>query len=290
MMPYIYLLSAMCASAMLSIMSSLFGRKNAGTKDTSSLYSLIVTISATVSWGILFLWDGEFCGGVLAYSLVYGVFYTMAMVGMFKAYQVGSVPLTAFVKQLSLIGVAFWGLIFWDTPITVNVTIGLVLIVAALYLCFKPDKKAEGKTFTLKWLLYASMLLVGNAGCSIIQKYQQMAFGGKYGSQLMFFGAICSAAACAVMYLKGSRCKLKELAKGSVFCPVAGGISSAALNLFILLMLSTTLSESVIFPGIAVGGFMLTTAFSVIVYRERLRKEQWVGLAIGAVALVFLNL
>jgi drug/metabolite transporter (DMT)-like permease len=55
-------------------------------------------------------------------------------------------------------------------------------------------------------------------------------------------------------------------------------------------MLSTTLLESVIFPGIAVGGFMLTTAFSVIVYRERLRKEQWVGLAIGAVALVFLNL
>ncbi len=290
MMPYIYLLCAMCASALLSIMSSLFGKRNTGAKDTSQLYSLIVTVSTTVSWGILFLSDGEFNGGVLAYSLLYGVFYTMAMIGMFKAYQVGSVPLTAFVKQLSLIGVAFWGLIFWDTPITVNVTIGLVLIVAALYLCFKPDKNAQEKTVSLKWLLYASMLLVGNAGCSIVQKYQQMAFDGKFGSQLMFFGAVCSALACAVLYLKGSRCKVKELSKGSVLCPIVGGVSSAMLNLFILLLIGTTLSESVIFPGIAVGGFMLTTLFSVLVYRERLQKLQWIGLAIGAVALMFLNL
>ena len=289
-MAYIYLLCAMCASASLSVMSSLFGRKNEDKNNTSSLYSVILTASVCVYWGIMTAVDGEFYWGVVPYSLLYGVFYTVAMIGMFKAYQVGSVSLTAFVKQLSLIAVAFWGLLFWNTPITMPVGIGIVLIVVALYLCFKPDKKAEEKAVSLKWLLYAAMLLIGNAGCYIVQKYEQMAFDGMYGSQLMLGGALCSVAVCAVLYFRGERCRLREIKKGTVLCPILGGASSGALNLFTLLLMGTSLSESIIFPGIAVGGFLLTTLFSVAVYKERLRTVQWVGLAVGAVALVFLNL
>ena len=56
-----------------------------------------------------------------------------------------------------------------------------------------------------------------------------------------------------------------------VIYPVVGGISSAALNLLILLLITSPLSESVIFPGIAVGGWVLTTIFSVIAYKEKMR-------------------
>ena len=289
-MPYIYLLCAMVTSALLSIMSALFGKKNIGAGDTSMLYSLILCISVMCSWGTIFFTEPAFCVGVIGYSLAYSLCYTMAMIGMFKAYQLGSVSLTAFIKQLSLIGVSLWGFVFWGTPVTVNVLLGLVLIVAALYLCFRPQKAREKKTVSVKWVLFSAMLLVGNAGCSIIQKYQQMAFDGKYGSQLMLVAACFSSVACLMLYLKSNRCRLRNITKGSILCPIVGGVSSAVLNLFILLLLSTSLSESVIFPGIAVGGFMITTLFSVIVQGERLKRSQWIGLGIGAIALVFLNL
>ncbi len=287
-MQYIYLLLAMCSSASLSIMSTLFGKLNK-VKNISGLYSLILTATAFVMWGIICLFEGEFNVSVIKYSILFGMFYTIAMIGMFKAYQTGSVSLTAFVKQLSLIGVAFWGLIFWNNPLGLNVIIGLVLIVIALYLCFRPDNK-EVRSVEVAWFFYAMMLLVGNAGCSIVQKYQQLDFDGSFKSLFMLWGAAVAFISSAVLYFSGNRCSFKDINKKTVICPVVGGISSAALNLLILLLIASPLSESVIFPGIAVGGLLLTTIFSVIAYKEKMSAMQWSGLVIGVVALVLLNI
>lgn len=289
-MEYIYLVCSMCCSAMLSIMSSLFGRVNAKQQNACSLYSVIVVCAAFASWGIICLCDTEFSPHVIGYSIVYGLFYTSAMIGMFKAYQIGSVSLTAFVKQLSLIGVAFWGIIFWNNPFTFNIALGLILVILALYFCFKPGKTSTEKTITLKWIIYALMLLIGNAGCSIIQKYQQLAFDGRYGNVFMFLGTGMSFAFSLILYFNKNRCKLREISKKTILYPIIGGISSALLNLLILLMISSPLSESIIFPGIAVGGLILTTLFSVIGYHEKLSACRWFGLGIGTIALIFLNI
>ena len=289
-MEYIYLVCSMCCSAMLSIMSSLFGRVNTKQQNTSSLYSVIVTCAAFVSWGIICLCDTEFSPYVIVCSIAYGLFYTSAMLGMFKAYQIGSVSLTAFVKQLSLIGVAFWGFIFWNNPFTFNIALGLILVILALYFCFKPGKASTEKTITLKWIIYALMLLIGNAGCSIIQKYQQLAFDGRYGNVFMFLATGMAFAVSLILYFNKNRCKLQEISKKTILYPIIGGISSALLNLLILLMISSSLSESIIFPGIAVGGLILTTMFSVIGYHEKLHPCRWLGLGVGAIALIFLNM
>lgn len=289
-MPYIYLLCAICTSALLSIMSSLFGRKNPDAENSSLLYSIFVTGAAFITWGIFSISNGDFIVEVMGYSALFGVFYTIAMLGMFKAYQEGSVSLTAFVKQLSLIGVAVWGLIFWGNKLAPNIIAGLILIVAALFLCFKPQKNSSEKNLSVKWCIYALMLLAGNAGCSIIQKYQQMEFSGNHKIPFMFLGALTAFVFSLAIYLKNQSCKLRDIQKKTVIFPIIGGVSSALLNLFILLLISSPLSESIIFPGIAVGGLILTMLFSVIVYREKLRIVQWFGLCIGTVALVFLNI
>ena len=288
-MEYLYLFLAMCASASLSIMSSLFGKKNPSVKNSSFLYSVFVTGAACLTWGVICLCTAEFSLKVIGFSVLYGIFYTVAMIGMFMAYREGSVSLTAFVKQLSLIFVAFWGLIFWKNPITLNVSVGLILIVAALYFCF--CKESEGKhTVSPKWCLFAAMLLFGNAGCSIVQKYQNLAFEKTNGNIFMLFGVLMSFLVCIALYLGNERCKLSQLRRGSAVFPIIGGISSGLLNLLILLLISSEMSESVIFPGIAVGGLGITILFSTVVYREKTSVFRWIGLCIGAVALVFLNL
>lgn len=107
----------------------------------------------------------------------------------------------------------------------------------------------------------------------------------------MFLAVAISAIVLIFICLKNNRGKtLSKLNKVSLIYPVIGGTSSAILNLFILLLLSTELSESVIFPGIAVGGLILTTLFSVVCYKEKLSPTRWLGLLIGAAALVLLNM
>lgn len=289
-MSYLYLALAVCGSAMLSVMSSLFGRKSAGVSHTATLYNLIVILSAAFSWGVLCLTDLSFDVRVLFYSALYGVFYTMAMTGIFKAIACGSVSMTGFVKQLSLIAVAFWGFIFWKTPFTLYIGIGLALIFVALICCFKPSKEECTQKLPAKWFFYASLLLIGNAGCSIVQKYEQSAFDGKHGNTFMFFGICFAVVVCAFFYIKGEKADIRSISKLSLLFPVIGGVSSAVLNLFILLLLAGPMSESIIFPVIAVGGLILTTLFSLLVCKEKLTVLKWVGLGVGAAALVFLNL
>ncbi len=290
MLAYFYLISATVVSTVISIMSATFSRRNRTKSNISSIYNVLVTLSAASVWGIFYFSDFTFDPKVILYSLGYGVFYIIAMSGLYKALASGSVSLTAFVKQLSLIAVAIWGFLFWNAAIETTVVIGLVLIVAALYLCFKPDKDTHTKPLTFKWVIFASMLLVGNAGCSIIQKMQQTEFEGSHGNMLMFFGCFSSVLFCTAKFIRGPRCKIAELDKRSLLCPVFGGISSALLGKCFILLINSPMSESVFFPCIAVGGLILTTVYSFVVYRERLRVHQWIGLAVGAVALVFLNI
>ena len=291
MIEYGYLVLAMLSSASLSIMSSLFGRRSGSVRGVSSLYSVVVTASAAAVWGIASLWKGVFDARVIGYSLLYGLFYAMAMIGMFLAYRHGSISLTAFVKQLSLITVALWGFIFWGNKLSVTLAVGLLLIALALYLCFRRSRTAMNDGgVSWQWGLYAAMLLCGNAGCSITQKYQQLAFGEASSNGFMLLATLISFACCFVLYVKEGRIKPREVGTSALVFPILGGISSALLNMLILLLMASPLSESVIFPGIAVGGLILTVLFSTLVYRERLSVSKWIGLLVGSVALVFLNI
>ncbi len=291
-MPYLYLLGAMCSSCALSTCGFAFNRRNAGRQHVTNLYNLIIAGSMVVCWALMYAVDFSFDWGVLPYSAGFSVCYTLALIGHIKALASGSVALTAFVKQLSLVCVSLWGFVFWQTPLTVNVGIGLVLITVALALCFFKQKTAgtAAAVVTAKWFGYAALLLVGNAGCSIVQKYQQFAYNGQHGTMLMVFASLFSAAICWLISLHEDKREWRITAKTSWYLPAGAGFASAMLNLFVLLMASTTLSPSVIYPGIAVGGVTLTTLFSVLVFREKLSIRQWLGLAVGVVALVFLNL
>ena len=287
-MPYIYLILAAVFS---SIMSTVFNKKNGAVPHISPLYNLLVSSSACIGWGILFFLNAPtFDPLVLAFAAAYGFFYAMAIFGLFQAIGTGMVSMTAFIKQLSFIGVALWGFVFWHTPFTLPVGIGLLLIVLALYLCFKPkkDKDADKKRF-LRWLLGASMLLLGNIACSVLQKYQQMTFDGKHGNLLMFSANFFAALICLALFLKDKKPPKASFSPKTLLFPVIGGFSSTLLNLFTILLMASPLSESVFFPCMVIGALTVTTLFSVLVYKERLSLSQWLGLWVGAVALVFLN-
>lgn len=288
-MSYIYLLLAVISISMLSIMATLFNNLNKSAKNISSLYNLIVTLSTCSSWGIIYLFNFEFNANILIYSLLYGIFYTTAMIGLFGALKNGSVSLTSFIKQLSLVAVAVWGFFFWQTPVTVNIAIGMLLIILAIYFCFKPDKNETHK-ISLKWLIYSLMLLIGNSGCSIIQKYQQMSYPGHYGSMLMFFACGLSVVVCFVIHMQNKKINLKNIRKKTLFFPIIAGLSSTLFNLFIILLAQTSLSPAIIYPATAVGGMILTILFSLIFCQEKLTIWLKIGLFTGAIALIFLNL
>ena len=289
-MTYFYLVMAMTFSATITVGGRLYNNRNKGIQNISGFYNMLVPIFSSLGWLVIFIFDFSFDVRVLPYSLLYGIGYSCFTIGMLGALKVGSTSLTALVKQIALVGVSIWGFIFWDTPFTPVSAIGIVLICVSLALCLLTKEEKSDTNSVWKWILFALLITLGNAGCSIVQRYQQMAFDYQHRNMFMFFGVLFSSVVCTILALRENKTNWGTVFRTSWFFPALTGCSSAISNIFILLMIKNDMSPVIIYPGIAVGGLMITTLISLLGFNEKLRPMQWCGLAVGAVALVLLNL
>lgn len=287
---YFYLLMAMTFSAVITVGGRLYNSKNENRLNVSGLYTFLVPLFASLSWLVLWCCDFSFDVKVLPYSVLYGIGYSCFTIGILGALKVGSTSLTALVKQVALVGVTLWGFAFWDTRFTPVSGIGIILIVISLCLCLITKEKKDDSDNVLKWLFFALLITVGNAGCSIVQRYQQMAFNYQHKNMLMFFGVLFAACVCFFLAFKEDKRNWAAALKSSWMFPALSGCGSAFSNVFVLLLVKHNMSPVIIYPGVAVGGLMITTVISVLCFRERLRPAQWCGLVVGVVALVLLNL
>lgn len=288
-MMYAYLVMAMAFSAAITVSGRLYNTKNAGLTHISCLYNVIVPISATLGWFVFWCRDFSFDIHVLPYSFLYGIGYSCFTFGILNALKNGSTSLTALAKQLSLVGVSIWGFLFWDTRFTAATIIGIVLIVISLVLCLFTKERGGNSGNLFKWLFFAALTAAGNAGCSIIQKYQQLAFHYQHKNMFMFFGVLFASVFCLLLACKEDKQNWPVAFKKSWMFPALAGLSSSFSNSCILLLIRQEMSPAIIYPGVAVGGLMITIFISLLCFRERIRPLQWCGLAIGAVALVLLS-
>lgn len=289
-MPYVYLILSVFLSATSSIFGKMFNKSCEGTKASGSFYNLFLLTSAFFGWGVLFVTDPSFDLGVLTYSLLFGGLYTICMIGNIQALKHGPAPLTALFLGMSLIVTTIWGFIFWDAPITILVVIGLILIVISLYFCLCVGNKKEETRISWKWLFFATMAFFGNAGCSIVQRIQQMEYHGEHGNMMMFFAMGMATVMCLILYLRSDKSDSRILLKRGWFPPVCAGICNVILNFFVMKMATTDLSPSLIYPVIGVGNLMVVIVFSLLLFREKMTKWQWIGIAFGSVAVALLSI
>ena len=290
-MPYFYLVSAVIFAASESIMGAFYNQKNEGVKESSSLYSFLCMCSVFLFWGILFCADFTVDWGVVWYALAFAFFYTLCSVCLIRALKIGPITLTSLFMQLSLVGTTIWGFLFWNADFTPLIAIGLILVVVAIWLCLYQGKsQQETKKVGVKWLTYAFLAFVANAGCSITQRTQQIRFDGKYGSFLMLLATGISVVFCLIAYLKSGCTDTKTILKKSWYIPLAAGGMNGLLNLFVILLATAVLSPSLIYPVIGVGSLVVTTFFSMLIFKEKMHWWQWCGVAIGAIAVALLSI
>ena len=288
-MPYVYLIVSVFMSASTSIFGKIFNKGNEGKKDSTIFYNFLLMISVFIGWGILYATDISFNASVIWYSILFAVCYVACNLGIINALKYGPAMLTSLFISLSLILTTLWGFLFWDAKVTVPVVIGLLLVACAIVLCLYTKEK-DDKSFSWKWLFYVVLGCLGNAGCSIVQRTQQMKYNGQHGNMLMLFAIGFCALAYLVVYLRSDRSDTSTMLKTSWWLPVCAGVCNLILNVFVMLMALTTLSPSLIYPVIGVGGLAVVTIFSLLVFKEKMRWWQWLGVAVGAVAVILLSI
>lgn len=289
-MPYVLLASATVFLSFSGIGATFYNRKNSSCKDTAPIYNLITLAVVFICWLIKFLTNPVYDLGVIPYSLLFTLGYTSAMIASVSVYREGPMMLSSLIMQLSMISTSIWGFFFWNSPVTLPVISGLVLVVVALVLCLYNGKSADSeKKINAKWLLLIAIYFVGNSVGSITQRTQQMNYESAYGDFLMVIATAISLLVCILRYLKSDRGDTKKILRSSGYIPAICGALNFIINL-VVIILATQLSASVVYPVMMIGSLAITGIFSIFIFKEKMHWWQWIGVAVGALAIALLSI
>ncbi len=291
MLPYVYLICCVFFAASLSLFASAYNKKNESRKhDCTPLYNLIYVLCVVIAWAVIWATDFSFDIKVMPYSILFAIGYAAAIMGLIISMKNGPMALTSLIFQLSIVATSVWGFFFWDSPVTLPVILGLVLVFLSLFFCLYTKKKEGEKGVSLKWLICVGITFISNGAISIIQRQQPIDFNKQHSSMMMFFGTFFAFIIILIAFLKSNKSEAKEVVKTSGFIPVLSGVCNVLMNLFIIRLATSKLSPSLIYPTIGVGGIIITTLFSVIALKEKKTPMQWIGILFGAAATVLLSI
>jgi drug/metabolite transporter (DMT)-like permease len=228
----------------------------------------------------------DFNPAFIPYSLGFAAAYATGTVFFILAISCGPLSISSLMTSYSLIIPTLYGLVFLRDPISIGLIPGIILLLISLFLI---NVKNEKVNISLKWVIYITLAFIGNGMCTVVQKMEQIRFEGKYKNEFMIVALITVAIFMTIMALIKERKSFKTNAKLAVLPAAASGLLNGTVNLFVMI-LSGSMPASLMFPLISAGGIILTFFVSTFLYKERLSPMQIIGVCVGVVSVVLLNI
>jgi len=155
-------------SIILGVLFQSVSRKNC--KSGAFSFSFVCSLTSAMFFVFTAAFKFSFNISLLPYVIAFAMSFGMATVGIFFAIKAGSLSLTSLANSYSLIIPCIYGLLFLKEMSSVFMYVGLVFLFLSFSLI--NVKKGDNK-ITALWVIYASMVFLGNGFCSTIQKMQQ---------------------------------------------------------------------------------------------------------------------
>ncbi len=289
MNPYILLAISMSVALISGIGSKHFISSYMKTPYHMHFYN---TVSAAVAVVALLLYNRSFhiSPFTLWLGLAFGMITAIQRIFSAKAMEIGPWSYTAVLASLSTIIPTLSGAVIWGEVISWVQAVGIVLMLLCIVLSSNLQK--DGSKTNLRWMLYCGILFLMTGLIGVLQKFHQST---RYKTELNEFliVALAVCAVCSLLLTVKSRKAEDTDKRANLYRLMPLGIMlicgiGTAVNNQLNLFLSGVLDSSVMFPVVNGGGLMLTTLAATTIFRERLCKRQWLGLAIGVVSVILL--
>ena len=278
-----FLLLAICSSALLAIILKLSGSKSDNTYGVCLFNYMTASLIA-----FLFISDKNLLttgGTVLGMGAVSGILY----LGSLALYQIninknGTVLAAVFSKLGVIIPTAMGFIFFSETPSLVQILGILVAIVAIVVINYQKgdsEVKSGAKVQAAGLLL---LLLVGGL-CDSTSKVFESIGDRKDDDRFMFFIFLFAGIFTLVPLIRSK----KKIDLTTAICGIIIGIPNYFVTRFLLKAL-TEMPSFIVYPTYSVGTVILISLMSRIFFKEKLNKQQLIGVGLILVALVMLNI
>lgn len=276
----IYLLLAILSSAMISVIMRISSDKVSGNLSMLAVNYLLCLLlcgiyagfrlTASVAEGIL---------PVIGMGTVNGALYLSGFLLLqINTRKNGIVLSSIFMKLGLLVPMALSVFLFGEIPTWLQ-AFGFFLAVAAIVLInFDKNAVAAGSKLGLVLMLLAAG--TGDAMSKVYETYGPAALSNQF---LFYTFAVAFLLCLALVIRKKERPGLKEIIYGILI-----GVPNFFSAKFLLRSLES-LPAVIVYPTYSVATILVVTLVGVAVFKERLKKQQWIALAMILMALVMLN-
>lgn len=233
--------------------------------------------------------------GILA-AFAFGCLFSATVFTNLKALEEGPLSLTTLIVNFSLIMPLAYSFIFLDEAVTLTRVVGIIMLVICMVLFANPKITGEGK-FSVKWLVYSVLALLCNGTLSLISKIYAMhtdnAYAAPYLIYCYFFAVLVS---FLLFFVLDRRQKAEKRTKAKAFftkqmCGIIllVGAANYLLN-FSVVRLATAMDGAIVYPAIQGGGPIIAALLSRLLFKEHISLKKAAAIALGAAAIVLLNL
>lgn len=293
-MGYLCIVLAVCSGLTEGLLIKKYNQKH--TKG-GFIFTAIVSLCSMLFFLLLDIVTDDsglyFPSQMLPYALLAGILYCMASVMTYFALNCGSFAITMLILSYALVFSTVYGLIFLKESASVFTYSGFVLIALSLFFVRGETEKQEDgeykKKFSAVWLVCIVLSVLGAGMFGVLQRMQQIRFNDAVTNEFMVVALACSAVILFVVgFMKDKKDCLYILKNGSPYA-MGAGVANGATNMLNMLAY-TMIPISIAAPTEAGVKIVISFLLSCFVFKEKFLKRQIVGVVLGAIAVVLLNI
>ncbi len=226
--------------------------------------------------------------GIIPYGIISGILFCMASFLTYIALGCGSFTISMLLLSYSGVFSIVYGLAVLGETASVFTYLGLAAVMLSLFLTRGAGEK-EGKKVSLRWLICISLSVFGSGMFGVLMRMQQIEFDNAYTNEYMVITLGLSAAVLlTVGLIRDGRDTWYILRHGGFYAALSG-LSNGVTNMMGL-MINTMMPISLSSPIRAGVKVIFSFILSKLIFKEEFLIRQVVGVGVGALALVLLNL
>ena len=278
----LFLCLAILSSSLVSIVMRLSGGRVKHGLGMLTMNYIICTLLSGLSGGFRDAFDlgNPQIGLTLAMGTVNGALYLISFMMMQSNTKKNGVVLTSIFQKLGLLVTFLVSVVCYREVPAATQTVGFCLAVFAIVLMnYRKVSGGAGSRTGLVW-----MLLACGMSDAMSKVFTESGVASLEGQFLMYTFGVAMGLCVVCMTVEGQRIGTKEALYGTLIA-VPNFFSSK-----FLLGALERLRAVIVYPVFSVGSILVVTLTGLLVFRERLDRKQWIGIAVILAALVLLNI
>jgi len=212
-------------------------------------------------------------------ALVFGVFTALSALYKMLSLSNGPMHITLLITTSSMIIPTMSG-VFFGEHFSIQKLIAVLVLIFFIYISLG---KTEDTKINKKWVIFCLLAFIFQGGIGVLQKIHQNSVYKDEANGFLLVAFICSLIYSRIRTKKS----FKEVGfeKKHILLAIVCGVCTYAMNI-LNLKLSGLLPSQLFFPLVNGSAIVLSSLFSVLIFKEKITKKQLIGLIGGILSLI----